>query len=136
MVMKNSVSAIRLGALYAALVFLAGFLLGTLRVLVIAPLWGDLAAVLIELPLILGLSWLVFGALARRQNPLVSSGLWMVSITAFIVLIGLEVALSAFITEGGVRAFLANWQTVPGAIGLLGQVGFALIPLIHPAARN
>jgi len=134
--MRNNFSGIRLGALYAACLFLVGFALGTLRVFVIAPLLGDLAAVLIELPVILGLSWVVFGALARRNIPGVSSARWTVCVTAFLVLMGLESTLAIFVTEGGVTVFLANWLTLPGAIGLVGQIAFALIPLVHPAARN
>lgn len=129
-------TAIRLGALYAGAVFLAGFALGTLRTLVIAPRAGDLIAVLIELPIILGVSWVVFGGLARGRAawPLPARG--QVGLVAFLILIALELALSAVIADGGVRGFVANWLTLPGAIGLAGQVAFALIPLVHPAARN
>ncbi|GJL97744.1 MAG: hypothetical protein DHS20C06_15610 [Hyphobacterium sp.] len=134
--MRNSLPAIKLGAFYAASIFLVGFALGTLRVLVIAPRFGELLAVLIELPIILGLSWVVFGWLARRHNPPLSSARCMISITAFVVLIGLEALSAAFVTDGGVMAFIANWLTLAGALGLAGQVGFALIPRLHPAARN
>lgn len=129
-------TAIRLGALYAGAVFLAGFALGTLRTLVIAPRAGDLIAVGIELPVILGVSWWVFGWLARGRGawPLPARG--RVGLAAFLILIALELVLSAVIADGGVRGFVANWLTLPGAIGLAGQVAFALIPLVHPAARN
>ena len=129
-------TAIRLGALYAGAVFLAGFALGTLRTLVIAPRAGDLIAVLIELPIILGVSWVVFGWLARGRAawPLPARG--RVGLVAFLILIALELVLSAVIADGGVRGFVANWLTLPGALGLAGQVAFALIPLVHPAARN
>ena len=132
MAMRTSLSAVRLGAVYALAVFAAGFMLGALRTLVIAPCFGDLTAVLIELPIILAVSWLVFGGLARR--PVSSKGL--TGLVAFLVLIGLELALSAVIAEGGVRGFLASWLTPAGTIGLAGQIAFALIPLVHPAARN
>lgn len=129
-------TAIRLGTLYAGAVFLAGFVLGTLRTLVIAPRAGDLIAVLIELPIILGVSWVVFGGLARGRAawPLPARG--QAGLAAFLVLMALELVLSAVIADGGVRGFMANWLTLPGALGLAGQVGFALIPLVHPAARN
>jgi hypothetical protein len=42
---------------YFAVVFGMGFLLGTLRVLHIAPRLGEEFAVLIELPLMLAISW-------------------------------------------------------------------------------
>ncbi|MBI1237461.1 MAG: hypothetical protein GC188_12330 [Alphaproteobacteria bacterium] len=136
MAMRTSLSAIRLGALYAGAVFLAGFALGALRTLVIAPRTGDLIAVGIELPVILGVSWLVFGWLARGRAawPLPARG--QAGLVAFLMLMALELALSVVIADGGVRGFVADWLTLPGALGLAGQVGFALIPLVHPAARN
>jgi hypothetical protein len=45
------------GALYALLVFLIGFILGTIRVLLIAPRLGETIAVLLETPVILGASF-------------------------------------------------------------------------------
>lgn len=136
MAMRNSLPAIRLGALYALAVFAAGFVLGAVRTLLIAPRTGDLTAVLIELPIILGVSWVIFGWLASGKAAWSLPSRWLAGLVAFLVLIALELALSALIAEGGVRGFLANWLTLPGAIGLAGQIAFALFPLVHPAARN
>lgn len=136
MATRNSVRAVRLGAHYATAVFLAGFVLGALRTLVIAPRTGDLAAVLVELPVILAISWGVFGALARGQARLTLSARLLTGLAAFAVLIGLELALAAVITPGGPSAMMANWLTLTGGIGLAGQIAFALIPVWHPAARN
>ena len=52
-------STLKAAALYVALVFAAGFALGTLRVLVVEPALGPVIAVLLELPIILMVSWLV-----------------------------------------------------------------------------
>ncbi|CAK9074532.1 Uncharacterized protein SCF082_LOCUS36286, partial [Durusdinium trenchii] len=117
----NNARAIRLGAVYATVVFLAGFVLGALRTLVIAPRTGDLAAVLLELPIILAISWLVFGALARRQAPLPLSGRGLAGLVAFLWLIVLELALSAVIAPGGSAAMVVGWLTLTGGIGLAGQ---------------
>jgi len=136
MVMRNSFAAIRFGAFYATLVFLVGFALGTLRVLVIAPEVGDLAAVLIELPVILGLSWLVFRMLAKISESARTLPRGLISLCAFLVLIGLEFVLAAMVFSGGASAFLASWLTLTGAIGLSGQVAFALIPLIYWRVTN
>src|SRR5690348_6237733 len=54
------------GALYAAVAFLIGFIFGTLRLMVLVPVLGDLTAVLLELPLILLASWFVM-PLVRRS---------------------------------------------------------------------
>jgi hypothetical protein len=50
-------TASKAGALYALTVFLIGFILGTIRVLIIVPRLGETAAVLLETPLILAASW-------------------------------------------------------------------------------
>jgi hypothetical protein len=47
------------GALYAIIVFLIGFILGTIRVLLLAPRLGETTAVLVEAPMILAASWFV-----------------------------------------------------------------------------
>ena len=47
----------RFAALYAAIVFALGFALGTLRILFLAPVAGELAAAIVEVPLMLALSW-------------------------------------------------------------------------------
>ncbi len=59
-------------ALYAAAILLLGTLLGTLRVLVLQPRVGAVAAVLIELPVILAASWVMAGTVLRRWPALPS----------------------------------------------------------------
>ena len=59
-------SVIKGGAAYFALVFAAGFALGVVRVLVLAPRLGALSAVALELPLILTVSWIACGWVLKR----------------------------------------------------------------------
>ena len=54
------------GALYFIVLFAAGFVLGALRVLWLAPQLGVLLALLIELPIMLVFAWFAALALARR----------------------------------------------------------------------
>lgn len=51
-------TAFKAGCAYFALVFAAGFVLGTIRVLVLMQRMGERTAVALELQLILSLSWL------------------------------------------------------------------------------
>lgn len=61
-------SSIRAGFLYFVAVFGMGFLLGTLRVLVLIPMLGELISTFIELPIILSAAWLISGLLTTRFN--------------------------------------------------------------------
>ena len=47
------------GDAYFALVFAAGFLLGSIRVLIIIPRSGEAVVVGLELPIMLAVSWIV-----------------------------------------------------------------------------
>lgn len=122
--------AVRMGTLYFAIVFAIGFILGALRTLVVAPLAGDVAAVVIELPLMLGASWLVCGRLlpalpAGIRPRLVMGG------TAFALLMLAEYGMAIWFFGRSPAAYAAAMALPAGLIGLAGQIGFALMPLVR-----
>lgn len=119
------------GLAYFAIVFAAGFLLGTFRVLVLLPKMPEAAAVLVELPFMLVISyftarWLVrtFAVAARVRARLVMGGL------AFAVLLGLETLMSVALFGMPLSRMLAHYETFAGGAGLAGQVVFALLPAL------
>jgi ABC-type uncharacterized transport system permease subunit len=128
--------ALKAGAVYFLLVFALGFVLGTLRVMVLAPLIGDSAAVLLELPIILTASWVACGWCLARWS--VASG-WVdrmaVGITAFALLMAAELAVSVVAFGRSLDQHLATYDSVPAVIGLAGQLVFAAFPLLHSATR-
>lgn len=65
---KSPRTPIRPGIAYFALVFVLGFLLGTVRTLFVrdAPAAGRLLGVLIELPIMLSASWFLCRYVIRR----------------------------------------------------------------------
>jgi hypothetical protein len=118
---------------YFAVVFAAAFAFGALRVTLIAPQIGALAAVALEVPLILGLSWLVAGRVLRRW-PLSQGQALAMGGLAFVFLMLAEFALAYLLSGQTPRAYAATLATAPGALGLAGQIGFALIPAIQTTA--
>jgi len=115
---------------YLAPVFAAAFLFGALRVTLLAPQIGPLAAVALEVPLILGLSWLVAGRVLRRW-PLAPNEALTMGALAFALLMLAEFALAYALSGQTPPAYAATFLTAPGALGLAGQIGFALIPALR-----
>ena len=123
--------ATKAGGLYAIIVFLIGFILGTIRVLLVAPCLGETSAVIIEAPIMLAASWLVCRWCVDRLNvtrnvPARS----LMGFIAFLALMSAELGLGA-VLGGSVLDQLAAYKTPPGAIGLAGQVIFATFPVIQ-----
>jgi hypothetical protein len=120
---------------YFAVVFTAAFAFGALRVTLIAPQTGPLVAVALEVPLILGLSWLVAGRVLRRWPLPLAKALAMGGL-AFVVLMLAEFSLAYALSGQPPSAYAASFLTGPGALGLAGQIGFALIPAIRAQTRG
>ena len=120
---------------YAAIVFAAGFALGTLRVLLIAPRLGERAAVALALPVMLALSWLAAGWVLRRWPlPGPVAGLAMGAL-AFAVLLVLELATGVVLFGRSLPEALSAMLTPPGLFGLAAQIGFALAPTVRIKAQ-
>ena len=122
-----AMTALSLGLRYFAGVFAIAFALGTIRTLWLAPAVGAMAAVGIEVPIILAVSWWSGRRLLDRQ-PLNLRGRAIMGSTAFLWLMLAEFGLAlAFGRTPG--AYLAPFFTPAGLLGLAGQLGFAAIPL-------
>ena len=121
---------------YVATVFAAAFGLGTLRVLLVAPRLGELAAVTLEVPVVLGLSWLVAGRVLRRW-PLPRPGQRLaMGGLAFALLMLAETILGVTLFGRSLAGILAAMTTLPGLVGLAGQMGFALVPALRGQPRG
>lgn len=117
---------------YLAPVFGLAFVLGVVRSLWLAPRLGEVGAVLVEVPLILGFAWVV-GARVLRRRPLPGrAARAAMGLLALLMLLGLELALGRLAFGRPLSAILAAMATPAGLIGLAGQIGFGLIPLIQP----
>jgi hypothetical protein len=126
------------GVAYAILVFFVGFLLGTVRVLLVAPRVGPAAAVLVELPVILAAScWISRRCVARFEISRAIAARLVMGVAAFLILMLAEVTLAALLLGRSVPEYLASLINLPGAIGLAAQVISAAFPLLQalPADR-
>jgi hypothetical protein len=119
------------GAFYAIIVFVIGFILGTIRVLLLAPRLGETTAVIIEAPIMLAASWFVcHWCVDRLDVRRTASTRSLMGSVAFVVLMAAEVGLGA--AFGRLLADqLAAYKSPPGAIGLTAQLIFAVFPFIQ-----
>jgi hypothetical protein len=116
-------------AAYFGIVFAIGFALGTLRVTVLAPALGQLAAVACELPLMLAASWWAAGRVLKRW-PLPARAAPRLAMGALALALLLSAELGLDITLGGRSAVehYARYRELPEQLGLAAQLLFALPP--------
>ncbi|MDK9697171.1 MAG: hypothetical protein OEL76_12325 [Siculibacillus sp.] len=123
-------AVVKAAAGWFAVTFAVAFGLGAVRQTLVAPRFGALAAVAIEVPILLVVSWVVarwavrrFAVSDRPTSRLAMGGL------AFTMLQASELALaSAFGTPPS--TYLAAVLTAPGALGFAAQVAFAFMPFV------
>lgn len=118
----------RAAASYWAVVFALGFVLGTVRVLWIAPAVGLLPATALELPVMLGASWIASGWLVRRFALRAGGEALAAGALAFALLMAAECALAGVLSGQSPAQWLAGLAEPHAALGLAGQVLFALMP--------
>ena len=130
-------AALKAGATYFAIVYLAGFVLGTVRVLLLASRIGEVAAVLLETPIMLTASWIVsrwctgrFGVPPEVQLRLLMGGV------AFTLLILGEFGVSMLAFGMSWEGTVASALSPSGLIGLSAQVAFALLPLLRALLKR
>ena len=118
--------AVVAGTAYAIALFLLGSALGVVRVLALEPQFGPVAATAFELPLMLGIAWLISAFLVRQAEipPRVPDRLLMGGL-ALLLLIGAEFALAALLWRS------PDYREPAAALGLAGQVAVAFLPLLQ-----
>jgi len=132
---RPALSPVGAGVFYFLILFACGVVLGTIRTLILAPAVGPMAAVALELPVMLGLSWIVSAWLTRGRPALEDAGRRLVmGGLALVLLLAAESALAALAFGQPPGAYLATLATPQGALGLAGQLGFGLIPWLQRVA--
>ena len=120
------------GAVYFLAVYVVGFVLGTARVLFVAPRLGATGAVLIELPVMLAASWIACRWIVGRMAvPSRAPARLAMGASAFALLMLAETALGRLAFGQTLAVQIAAMREIPGLIGLAGQMLFALVPLLQ-----
>lgn len=122
--------ALKLATADFAAVFALGFAMGTVRTLFLIPRVGEVAAVLVELPLILTAAWLICGALRRSPRLTVAQSVAM-GVLAFLLLMPGEAGLSMWLAGRSLTEHVALYAGPARRIGLGGQIGFAAFPFLR-----
>ena len=127
----SSTQTIKAGAAYFALVFGAGFVLGSIRVPFLVPRLGERVAELIEMPFMfvaivvaaryIGRSF----TLPARTMPRLGAGL-----IALAMLVAAEIMLAVTLQDRTLGEYVASRDPVSGTVYLAMLGAFALMPLI------
>jgi len=123
--------ALQAGALYFALVFGAGWILGPLRELWVVPRLGRTASVLLEAPLMLGAMTAAARWTVRRLavSPALETRAAM-GLVALGLLLVAEVAGMRWLRGLSIADYLAGFRSVVGGITLLLFLLFAAMPAL------
>jgi hypothetical protein len=123
------------GVIYFVLVFGAGFVLGTMRVLFIVPRVGERAAELAETPVMLAVSYFAARWIVRRfAVPPAASARLGVGLIALALMLGFEFGLVLRLRGLTLAEYFATRDAVSGTAYYLSLIVFALFPLLNRRA--
>lgn len=130
--MKRAIIA---GSIYFVILFAIGFAFGTIRVLVLAPRFGDLAATMVEVPIMLGAAFLVCRWVIRRWQVTARwSHRWTMVVIFLLLLVLFETGLGALLFNRSIAGQFAVLATAAGVLGLSAQIVAALFPVFLAGA--
>lgn len=115
---------------FFALVFGAGFALGTIRVVLLQPYFGASASQLAELPFMIVISYLAARFITRRMGPATRDQWLLIGLLAFLFLMTAEFVMGMLIFRTPLGAMLADLLTFTGALSLVAQSLIILFPAL------
>jgi hypothetical protein len=123
---------VRAGFTMGVLLFGVGFALGTIRVLLVAPVTGTFWATALEVPVMLAAAWVLAGRLCWWLDvpPALSARLAM-GVTGFAVLMGLEWLMAMAGMNQTPAQIWQGMMTAPGLLGLVAQTVSFLFPALR-----
>ena len=129
--------AFKAGALYFAAVFTIGFVLGTIRTLLIVPRVGARRAELLEAPIMVLVSFLMARwAVGRMAVPYVVSHRMLMGAVGLLLLLAAEFGFVLWLRGISLQQYFATRDPVAAAVYYSALAVFALAPLcVHRTAR-
>ena len=122
----------RAGAAYFALVFGAGFLLGSIRVPFLVPRLGERVAELLEAPVMLVVIFFASRHVVRRfALASFAPASLAVGLFALVLLLAAEVLLAIAISGRSVLEYISGRDPVSGSVYLASLVLYAALPWWH-----
>lgn len=122
---------LKAGAVYFALVFAVGFVLGVVRELLVVPRLGVRMAELLEMPLMLAASLLAARWTVRRYGIDATTRTRLgVGIVALALLLAAELGVAVGIRGAAFSEAFASRDAVSGAVYRIALIAFALMPLV------
>ena len=130
---SSSQASIIAGLEYFSIVFTIAFALGAMRITLLVPQVGELVAVLMELPIILVVSWKTTKIIVQRRH--LSNGVEtraIMGLVAFELLMVAELALSVMVFGKTAHEFATELvSSPPQIIGFCGQIVFGFFPMME-----
>lgn len=120
---------------YFGLVFAAGFALGTLRVLLIVPLVGEGKAEILEMPLMLAISFLAAGFVLKRFTVAGMLGTSFVGLLALTLLLATELTVVLQFRGMNFRQYVDSRDPLALTVYAIGLLAFAAMPSIRQCLR-
>lgn len=133
---SHFVSAVKAGFAYFALVFGAGFVLGSIRVPLLVPRLGERAAELIEMPVMLVVVVSAARFIVRRFTlPAAAPVRLGAGFLALVLLLSAELLLAVALQDRSLGDYIASRDPVSGAVYLAMLALFAAMPLLIARTR-
>lgn len=115
--------------LYFAIVFTAGFILGTLRALFVAPRLGSRYAELLEMPFMLAASYFAAKFVVGRLGETHIEPLAIMGVGALVLMLAGEVLLIGPVRGLAIKAYYASRDRLTGTAYYLVLVLYAIMPI-------
>jgi len=128
--------ALKAGALYFALVFGAGFILGPIRLYFVVPSIGTRMAELMEIPIMIAVIFFAARWVVRRLGIPPTPGIRLgMGCTAFVLLLAAEFGFVLWLQGLSISEYLATRDPVSGTVYYISLGVFAIMPILVEKRR-